>query len=289
MLTYKTSDAKLLSVEGRLLASTVLDLEDIGKSSPALVNDSLGELNLVVSPVVGVVKSISVGTVDPPLVAVTGWVKGIAGDSAAGFTSSSLSVKASALSRDNTVGLEGARKDEELELAVESVGLDGKRGSNALGESTILASSDEDSRIALHKLHSLKKVVLIRFNKLRKTRADITELKKSVVRSLSLCQGLAELAGEIKSSRKTTTDETNSDTSIAGDETSEDGDDTEGGAEDVHEAAGGGVGFDGGSNLCDDGVDGLAGEGGAVAESAGVLVEKLVDGVDVPEGLGLLV
>lgn len=176
-----------------------------------------------------------------------------------------------------------------MELAIESTGLDGKRGSNTLRESTILASSDEDSMIALHKLNSLKKVVLISLNKLSESRADITELKESVVRSLSLCQSLAELAGEIKRSTETSTDETNTDTSVTGDKTSEEGYNAEGGAEDVHEAAGGGVGFDGRSNLCDDGVDGLAGEGGAVAESAGVLVEELIDGVDVPEGLTLSV
>lgn len=288
-MTYKTSNAKLLAVKSGFLASTVLNLEYISKSSPALINDSLGELNLVVSPFVRVVESISVGTVNPPLVAVTGWVKSIAGDGAASVSSTSLSVEASALGRDDTIGLEGARKNEELELAIESAGLDGKRGSNALRESTILASSDKDCMIALHKLNSLKKVVLISLNKFSKSRADITELEESVVCSLSLCQSLAKLAGEIKSSTKTSTDETNTDTSVTGDKTSEDGDNAECGAEDIHEAAGGGVGFDGRSNLSDDGVDGLAGEGGAVAESAGVLVEELIDGVDVPEGLCLSV
>lgn len=289
VVSSKTGNAKLLAVEGRLLASTVLNLEDISKSSPALIDDSLGELNLVVSPVIRVVESISVGAIDPPLVTVTGRVKGIAGDGATSVCSTSLGVEASALGRDDTVGLEGARKNEELELTVKSIGLDGKRGGNALRESTVLASSDEDSMIALNKLNSLKKVVLISLNKLSKSRADVTELNESVVRSLRRCQSLAELSGEIKSSTKTSMDETNSYTSIARNETSEHGDDAEGGAENVHEAAGGGVGFDGGSNLSDDGVDGLAGEGGAVAEGAGVLIEELVDSVDVPEGVKLLV
>lgn len=230
-------------------------------------------------------ESISVGTVDPPLVAVTGRVKSIAGDGAASVCSASLSVEASALGRDDAVGLEGAGKNEELKLAVESIGLNGEGGSNALRKSTILASSDEDSRVALHKLNSLKEVVLVSLNELSESRTDITELNESVVRSLGLCQSLTELSGEIESSTETSTDETNSCTSIARNETSEDGDDAKGGAENVHEAAGGGVGFDGRSNLCDDGIDGLAGKGCAVAESAGVLVEELVDGVDVPEGL----
>jgi len=49
-----------------------------------------------------------------------------------------------------------------------------------------------------------------------------------------------------------------------------------------------GVGFDGGCDLGDDSIDGLTGEGSAIAEGLGVLVEELVNSVDVPEGLGEL-
>lgn len=109
MSTYKTCDTKSGRVKLRCLASAVLDLENISKVGPSVIDDGHHEIDVGVAPVVGVVEGIGVlGLfIDKPLEAAAGGTKTVACD----FTSVSgnvLSKDAGASGRDDTVGLEGA-------------------------------------------------------------------------------------------------------------------------------------------------------------------------------------
>ncbi|KAI6749371.1 hypothetical protein HG530_015210 [Fusarium avenaceum] len=200
-----TSDTKSLRVKLGPFASAILNLENLCKVGPAVVVDSLSQLNLSVSPIVGVVKGVGVSGigVDPPLVAVSTRAEAVAG---------------------NGVGVLGNIEgvDEELELSVQGAGLDGEGSGNSLRESTLLASGKEQSVVTLDLLDGIEEVLLVLLDQLGQRSTNITELDESAVCSLRLYQSLAKLAGKVKGSSQTTTDETNSHTRISRDQTSED-------------------------------------------------------------------
>lgn len=155
--TYETGDTESLSIELGCFTSAVLDLENLGEIGPTLIVDGHCKIDVGVAPVVGVVESVSVLglRVDPPLVAVTTGAKAIARDGTS-VLCDIHGVDTGASRRNNAVSLESAGEDEELQLSVKGAGLDGKRGGDALRETTLSASSKEELVVTLNRLDTIE-------------------------------------------------------------------------------------------------------------------------------------